>query len=133
MDTLLHDIGVVVKSPGRDFHTELIRDVLKKANKDQLCLCVETLVLAFSATALPLLQDTYQDTESVEEMKEAKLNDQATIIDLQKKLIDAKDEQVKKLQVTVQSEVKSVHSEIKTFFLCYRRKLKHSQRMFREM
>ena len=87
---------------------------MKKANKDQLCLWVETLVLTFSATALSLLQDTYQDAESVEEMKEAKLNDQATIIDLQKKLIHEKDEQVKKLQETVQSEVKSVHSEIKT-------------------
>ena len=54
-------------------------------------------MLAFSATTLSLLQDTYQDAESVEEMKEAKLNDQATFIDLQKKLIDAKDEHVKKL------------------------------------
>ena len=38
-------------------------------------------------------------------MKEANLNDQATIIDLQKKLMNAKDEQVKKLQETVQREV----------------------------
>ena len=36
-DTLLDDIGVFVKSPGRVIHTELRRDVLKKANKDQLC------------------------------------------------------------------------------------------------
>ena len=33
-DTLLHEIGVVVKSPGRDFYSELRRDVLKKANKE---------------------------------------------------------------------------------------------------
>ena len=114
-DDLLHDISTAIKAPGRDSHTELRRDLLKKANKDQLCLWVETLVLAFSATALPLLEDTFKDAESVEEMKKDKLSDQATIIDLQKKLIEAKDEQVKKLQETVQSEVKSVQSEMKTF------------------
>ena len=41
-------------------------------------------------------------------MKEATLNDQATIIDMQKTFIDAKDEQVKKLQETVQCEVKQL-------------------------
>ena len=76
---------------------------------------METLVLAFSTTALTLLEDTLKDAESVEEMKKDKLSDQATIIDLQKKLIDATDERVKKLQETVQSEVKSVQSEMKTF------------------
>ena len=67
-------------------------------------------MLAFSVTALPLLQDTFKDAENVEEMKEANLNDQATIINLKKKLIDAKDKQAKKLQETVQSGVKPVHA-----------------------
>ena len=114
-DSFLHDIVVAVKVPGRDSHTELRRDTLKRANKDQLCSWVEALVLAFSATALPLLEDTMKDAESVEKMKEEKVSDQATIIDLQKKLIEAKDEQVKKLQETFQGEVKSVQSEMKTF------------------
>ena len=102
-DDLLEDMGKAIKTPGNDHHAELRRETLKRANKDQLCLWVETLVLAFSATALPLLEDTFKDAESVEEMKKDKLSDQATIIDLQKKLIEAKDEQVKKLQETVQS------------------------------
>ena len=114
-DELLNVITSSVKAPGLDAHTELRRDMLKKANKEQLCLWVETLVLAFSATALPMLQDTCQAAECVEEMKGAKIKDQATIIDLQQKLIDAKDKQVKKLQDTVQSGVNSVQSEIKTF------------------
>ena len=85
---------------------------------------VETLVLAFSATALPLLQDTSQDAASVEEMKEAKLNDQATIIHLQKKLIDVKEDQVKKLQETIVSEVKFIHSEMKTFSSVLQKEIK---------
>ena len=67
--------------------------------------------MAFSATALPLLDDTFKEAESVEQMKKDKLSDQTKIIDLQNKLIKAEDEQVKKLQETVQSEVKSVQSD----------------------
>ena len=68
-DDLLHDISTAIMAPDRDSHMELRWDLLKKANKDQLCLSVEMLVLAFSATALPLLEDTFKDAESVEEMK----------------------------------------------------------------
>ena len=88
-DDLLEEIGRALKTPGKDHHSELRRVTLKRANKDQLCLWVETLVLAFSATAMPLLQDTLEDAESVEEMKKSKLGDQATIIELQQKLIEA--------------------------------------------
>ena len=114
-DEVLHDIGTAVRAPGRNYHAELRRDSLMKANKDQLCSWVETLVLALSGTALPLLQDAVKDTISVESLRKSKIDDQATIINLQKKLIDAKELQVKKLQDVVKSEVSTVKNEMKTF------------------
>ena len=74
-DDLLHDISTAINALGRDSHTELRRDLLKKASKDKLCLWVDTLVLAFSVTTLPLLEDTFKDAEGVEEIKKDKLSD----------------------------------------------------------
>ena len=64
------------------------------------------------------------DAESVEEMKKDKVSDQANIIHSKVKLIEAKDEQIKKLQDTVQSGLKSVQSEMKTFSSVLQKKLK---------
>lgn len=114
-DDLLEDMGKAIKTPGNDHHAELRRETLKRANKDQLCLWVETLVLAFSATAMPLLTEVFEDAKCVEDMKKVKVDDQATIIDLQKKLIDAKDSQIEKLQESVKSSVKCVEDKVKTF------------------
>ena len=123
-DDLLEEIGRGLKTPGKDHHVELRRDTLKRANKEQLCLWVETLVLAFSATAMPLLHDTLEDAACVESMRNSKLRDQSTIIELQQKLIDAKDIQVKELQETVRSEMKSVQSEVKTFSSVLQKEIK---------
>ena len=122
---MLHDISAVVRAPGRDYHTELRQDLFKKANKDQLCLWVETLVLAFSATALPLLENTLKDAEDIEAMKKAKTDYQAKIINLQNKLIDAKDEQVKKLQESVAKEVKIVKQDMETFSSVLQKEMKN--------
>ena len=62
-----------------------------------------------------MLKNVSQAAEWVEELKKEKISDQSTIIDLQKKLIYAKDLQVKTLQKTGQSEVKTVQHERKTF------------------
>ena len=97
-DDLLEEMGRGLKVPGKDHHSQLRRDTLKRANKDQLCLWVETLVLAFSATAMPLLQDTLEDAVCVEKMRKGKLSDQATIIEKQKNFIEAKDTQAKQLR-----------------------------------
>ena len=101
---------------------------VKEGEQGSAFLWVETLVLAFSATVSPLLEDTFKDVENVEEMKKDKLSDQATIIDSQNKLIEAKDEQVKKLQEIVQSEVKSVQSETKTFSSVIQKEIKEQSK-----
>ena len=114
-DDVLHDIGAVVRAPDREYLAELRQYLLKKANKDQLCLWVETFIIAFSATTLPLLEDTLKDAMDIEAMKKAKTDDQAKIINLQNKLIDAKVEQVKRLQESVAKDVKTVKQDIETF------------------
>lgn len=124
-DDVLEDIGKSVRAPGRNYHAELSQDFLKKATKDQLCLWLETLILAFSATALPLLENTMKDAGNIEEMKKAKTEDQAKIIALQNKLIDAKDEQVKRLQESVAKEVKTVKQEMETFSSVLQKEMKN--------
>ena len=112
---LLSDICRSVKVPGFDFTQELRYDTLKKANKDQLCLWLETLIFALNTRVVQVLHEVSREAEKVDELKESKITDQALIINSQKELIVVKDEQVKTLQATVQEEVKLVQSEIKTF------------------
>ena len=120
---LFGDIARDIKMTGFDYNA-LQYDILKRANKDQLCRWLETLLFVFSNHALPLLAELSQGAERVEELKEAKINDQAAIIDLQNQLIVAKDEQVQTLKSAVQSEVKTVQDEVKTFSSVLQQELK---------
>ena len=85
---------------------------------------METLILAFSTTALPFLDDTLKDAEDIEAMKKSKTDDQAKIINLQNKLIDAKDEQVKRLQESVAIEVNTVKQDLETFSSILQKEMK---------
>ena len=109
---LFGDISSALKLSISD---DLRHDVLKKANKDQLCSWLETLSFVFNKHSVPYLKKFSQATERIEELQEAQIKNQGTIIELQNQLLVAKDEQVKTLQATVQSEVKLVQNEVKTF------------------
>ena len=111
----LGEICKIVKTPGLNFREELKCDVLKKANKDQLSSWLEVLIVALDSHTVPYLKSTCQDAERVEQLKEEKISDQATIINLQTQLIDEKELQIKTVQETVQSEVKAVQNDMKTY------------------
>ena len=52
---------------------------------------------------MPLIED-------VEKLKDEKISDQKTIIDLQRKVIEKNEEEMKAVQTTVQAEMKSYSS-----------------------
>ena len=142
----LGEICKVVKMPGQDFSKELKCDVIlllllllllldllkiKRATKDQLSSWMEVLIFALNSHAVPLLQSISPDAQCVGQLREEKISDQSTIINLL--LIDKKEVQAKKVQETVQSKVKTVQKEMKIYSAVLQKEIKTQSSEFQKM
>jgi len=89
--------------------------VLKNLNKrsvtkEKLCDWLQTLCYILNRYASPHLQ---MAAERVDKQNISLIAEQKTVIDLQKELIEKKDEELKSVQTTVQTEMKSYSSALK--------------------
>ena len=75
--------------------------------RKKLAYWVETLMHLLGHRALPLLEKAVKVQEKVETLQEDKIKDQETIIQLQSKILEKRDEHIDSVQATVQKEIKS--------------------------
>ena len=84
----------------------------KSITKEKLMHWLETVCCILDVTACPLLERGVALQEDVEKLQEEKINDQQTIIQLQGKLIEKKDEELSLVKTTVQAEMKTYSSAV---------------------
>ena len=82
----------------------------KSITKDKLMDWLETVCCILDIAAVPLLGKGIDLKDRVEKLQEEKIVDQDTIIKLQARLIEKKDEEMSLVKTTVQSEMKSYSS-----------------------
>lgn len=94
--------------------SELTAEKLFKLNKDQLSGYLETMCCLFNKFVIYQLRVSYNELEESHDVKSQlddfkceKISDQKTIIDLQSQVIDSKNEQLKSVETTIQTEMKS--------------------------
>ena len=73
IDTVYNYVGLLGYCLNRDRYWEVKK--VHSFGQFIYASIVETLILAFSATALPLLENTLKDAEDIEAMKKAKTDD----------------------------------------------------------
>ena len=92
-----------------------VRDVyLNKRNitKDKLISWLETVCFILDTYSVPLLKNAVTVAERADDLKEEKISDQKSIIELQQKLIEKKDAELNNVQKTVQTEMKTYSSVV---------------------
>ena len=82
----------------------------KTVTKEKLCGWLETVCCILDTFSVPLLSSAVPLAKRVEKLKDEKICDQKSIIDLQKKVIEISQEGLKAVQTTVQTEMKSYSS-----------------------
>ena len=92
-----------------------VREVyLNKRNitKDKLISWLETMCFILDTYSVPLLKNAVTVAERADDLKEEKILDQKSIIELQQKLIEKKDAELNNVQKTVQTEMKTYSSVV---------------------
>ena len=85
----------------------------RNISKDQLCDWLETVVCILDNYAMPVLFQASRLEDNLDTLKNEKIADQKIIIDLQGKLIENRNEELKAVTSTVQSEMISYSSALK--------------------
>ena len=95
-------------------NSQLTAEKLLKLNKTQLSGFLETMCCLFDKFGLRQIRALHNQLEDLEEvkseldiLKDEKIADQKTIIELQHKLIDSKDKQLQSVKTTIQTEMNS--------------------------
>ena len=78
-----------------------------KLTRNKLAFWLETVKYLLNNRAMPLLEKAVHVQDQVERLQREKIRDQETIIQLQNKLIEKRDEQIDSVQATVQKEMKT--------------------------
>ncbi len=79
----------------------------KTITREKLTSWLETVCFILDSCAVPLLEKGVDVLRTAEELKSEKVTDQKTIIELQGKLIDKREEELAAVQTSVQTTVKS--------------------------
>ena len=79
----------------------------KSITKDKLVRWLETVCYILDSFSVPLLQNAVPLVDRVTELQEEKIEDQARILELQRELILKREQEVKAVQTTVETEMKS--------------------------
>ena len=79
----------------------------RSVTKEKLACWLETVCCIFDQYAIPWLEKAAPLAEELRVMKEEKISDQVTIINLQNKVIEKQDESLKSVQNAVQTTVKT--------------------------
>lgn len=85
----------------------------KNISKAQLCGWLETVCCILDKYAVPVLNSGSSLPEEISNLKDEKISDQKSIIDLQQKLIAKKDEDMKTVTTAVKNEMKSYSSVVR--------------------
>ena len=95
----------------------------RSVTKDKLIEWLETACYLLDTCAVPLLEKATKKVGKIEQLLEEKIDDQKSIIDLQQRLLKQKEEGLKcvetVVQSTVQKELKSVQTAVKTEMKSY--------------
>lgn len=81
--------------------------------KATLCDWLETVCCILDTYAVPMLQNAHPLPDNISKLRDEKISDQAVIIDLQGKLIEKKDDEIKSVKSTVKCEMKSYSSAVR--------------------
>ncbi len=80
--------------------------------KDKLAGWLETVCCILDSYAVPLLEKGEPLLERIEQLQEEKIKDQETIINLQGKLIEKREDEISAMKATVESEMKTYSSAV---------------------
>jgi hypothetical protein len=114
-ETIFTDLCQIAKVAEDDIGG-LTAEKLMKLDKKQLSGYLETMCCLVDKYVIPELNKNVNEVDQlrdndfrsqVDYLKREKISDQETIIDLQSKLIDSKNEQLKSVKTTIQTEMKS--------------------------
>ena len=90
----------------------------KSITKKMMAEWLETICVILNAYASPVLTSATTSAEELKNLKDEKISDQKTIIELQEKLIEKNEEELHSMktavQTTLQSEMKSYSTAVKT-------------------
>ena len=84
----------------------------RSVTKEKLIGWLETVCYILDSFSVPLLQNAVPIVQRVCELQEGKIDDQARILELQRDLIVRRDNELKSVQTTVQTEMKSYASAV---------------------
>ena len=84
----------------------------KTVTREKLISWVETLNCILNSYVVPLLENAVEMQSEYQTLKDEKIKDQETIINLQNKLIEKKDDEINSMKSTVQTELKSYSSAL---------------------
>ena len=82
----------------------------RSVTKEKLIGWLETVCYVFDSFSVPLLEKAVPIVERIGELQEEKIDDQAKILELQRDLIVRRDNEMKAVHTTVQTEMKSYSS-----------------------
>ncbi len=84
----------------------------RSVTKDKLVGWLETVCYILDSFSVPLLQNAVPFVERIGELQEDKIQDQATILELQREVIMKREQELKAVQTTVEKEMKSYSSAV---------------------
>ncbi len=82
----------------------------RSVTKEKLCDWLETVCCILNSFAVPSLYSAVPLVERADQLKEEKISDQKTIIDLQKKMIEKNEVEIRAVQTVVKTEMSSYPS-----------------------
>ena len=86
----------------------------RTVSKDKLCEWLESLCCILDSYCAPVLASASELPDSINKLKDEKISDQKTIIELQRKLIDKKDDELGTVKSVVKSQMESYSSVLKS-------------------
>lgn len=111
-DSIFNDICKVAKAPTHQLIRAQYLDV-RTITKAQLADWLETVVCILDTFTLPVLSCAGSVIRDLSAVKDEKIADQKTIINLQEKLIQKKEDNLKTVSTTVKNEMQSYSSAVK--------------------
>ena len=104
LDEICEEIGVP-----NEYHNVTTENLVKKSKvtRNKLAYWLETVKYLLCNRAIPLLEKGVRVHDKVEKLQQEKIDDQKSIIELQKTVIEKRDEKLDSVQATVQKEIKT--------------------------
>ncbi len=85
---------------------------IRGITKEKLCSWLETVVCLMNSYCMPVLESAVELSDNINKLKDEKITDQKSIIELQTKLIEKKVGELDTVRTVVQSEIKSYSSVV---------------------